>query len=607
MDDTAIKTSWDLSPLGASDNDPKFDEERKKIEEVNYAFITKWKERTDYLEDATVLKEALDELEMIEKSVGTDGDEGYYFWLRAHLNESDPDIKAKENKIDDFAKKISNDRQFFLLKLAKVPEDIQKKFLSAPELSSYTHFLELLFAESKYLLSDAEEKIMTLKSNSAHSAWVRMTEGFLSKSERSVRTEDGKQELKSFEEIMDLMNSQQKNVRDEAAQEVNDILASFVEVAEAEINAILADKKVNDELRGFERPDSSRHVGDDIDTDVVDAMLDAVSGRFDLAQRYYRLKAKLMGVDTLAYHERNVPYGALDKAYTFPEATDVVIKVFESLDSEFADILTRFLRNGQIDAFPAKGKHGGAFCVHVLLSQPTYVLLNFTNKLRDVETIAHEMGHAINNELMRKTQNALNFGTPMATAEVASTFMEDFVNEEIMKTADDELRLALLMNKLNGDVSSIMRQVACYQFEQELHKAFREKGYLSHKEIGAIFQKHMASYMGDAVEQSEGAQNWWVYWSHIRSFFYVYSYASGLLISKSMQASVRADHGFIEKVKEFLSAGTSLSPKEIFAKMDIDITDKSFWDKGLTEIERLLDETEQLATTLGKIPAEQRA
>jgi oligoendopeptidase F len=155
--------------------------------------------------------------------------------------------------------------------------------------------------------------------------------------------------------------------------------------------------------------------------------------------------------------------------------------------------------------------------------------------------------------------------------------------------------------KLNDDVSTIFRQVACYTFEQELHHEYRQRGYLSKKEIGEIFRKHMASYMGDFVEQSRGSENWWVYWGHIRYFFYVYSYASGLLISKSLQHSAKTDPGFITMVKEFLSAGLSDSPKNIFGRLGIDITDQTFWEKGLDEVESLLEETTALAKKLGKI------
>jgi oligoendopeptidase F len=400
---------------------------------------------------------------------------------------------------------------------------------------------------------------------------------------------------------MTLLSSTSKKTRDSAVNAFNEILVENSDLAEHEINSILKCKQINDELRGLPRPDTARHLGDDVDTSVVDALIKVVISNFDIARRYYALKAKLFGVKKLEYHERNVPYGKLDKKYTYAEAKALVSKVLGNLDSEFQQIFQSFVNNNQIDVFPRKHKSSGACCAHDSVTQPTYILLNYGKTLSDVTTLAHETGHGINNELMRKKQNALNFDTPKSTAEVASTFMEDFVLCELEKEADEELKLAIMVKRLNSAVSSIPRQIACYAFEQELHKTFRKQGYLSKEEIGKLFQKHMVAYMGSAIEQSPGAENWWIYWSHIRAFFYVYSYSGGLLISKSLQSSVRKDPKFIEKVKEFLAAGTSDSPKNIFKALGIDITKASFWEQGMDEIRTLLNETEKLAKKLGKI------
>ncbi|MBS1233035.1 MAG: hypothetical protein H6R42_689 [Nitrospirae bacterium] len=593
--------TWNLAPLFDSDEDPRIAKKRKIVEQKSYAFINAWKGRTDYLRDPAFLKKALDEYEEWRKSYGSEGDEGYYFWLRTSQDQNNPALKAKFNLIEQFSKKIQNDIQFFHLRIAKIDEKLQKKFILYPGLKEYRHFIERLFAESKYLLSEPEEKIMNLKSPSSYANWVKMTSGFLAKEERSIISEKGERGMKPFSEIASLMNSKKKVVRDTAAKAFNDIVKKHVDVAEAEINSILANKKVDDELRGLSRPDLARHISDDIDSEIVDTLLKTVSDRFDIPSRFYTLKARLLRVRKLRYHERNVEYGTISRKYSYQDSLKLIMKVFKNLDQTFADILDRFIQNGQFDVYPRKGKSGGAFCAHNLISQPTYILLNHTDRLNDVLTLAHELGHGINNELIRKTQNSLNFGTPISTAEVASTFMEDFVLQEIVRKADDDLRLSIMMMRLNDEVSTIFRQVACYRFEQELHHQFGQKGYLSKEEIGKLFQKHMASYMGDSVEQSPGSENWWVYWGHIRSFFYVYSYASGLLISKSLQNSVKKEPRFIEKVKEFLSAGLSDSPKNIFLRLGINITDKGFWNKGIEEVETLLSETIHLAVKLGKI------
>ncbi|HEY4525521.1 MAG TPA: M3 family oligoendopeptidase [Candidatus Paceibacterota bacterium] len=598
-----LKTTWDLSPLLKSDDDPARELKRKDIQAKTANFVQSWKNREDYLSSSTVLKEALEDYEAWQNACGQGGDEAYYFWLRAEQDQNSPEIKAKLNQAEEFARKIADEVRFFELKISKIEPDAQARMLAAPELAYFNHFLERLFAEGRYLLSEPEERIMDFKSSPAYSQWVRMVSGLISHEEAEVLTgKDGDKKKSSFSEIISMVNNVEKSVRDSAAEALNAIFIKHLAVAEAEINAVLSNKKNDDELRGAERPDTLRHIHDDISTVVVDVAIGTIKNRFQISRDYYALRAKLMGVPKLAYHERNVPYGRADKKYVFEEAVSLVKNVFEGLDPVFAETLERLLRDGQIDVFPAKGKHNGAFCSHLLVGQPTYVLLNHTDRLNDVLTLAHEMGHAINNELMRKEQKGIYFGTSTASAEVASTFMEDFVVERLEKEADDELRLAMLLTKLNDDVSSIFRQAACYLFEQELHRTFREKGYLAHAEIGRIFKKHMADYMGEAVEQSPGSENWWVYWSHIRSFFYVYSYATGLLISKSLQAQVRGDKTRIEGVKKFLSAGISKSPQDIFADLGVDISRPDFWHEGLDEVERLLQETTELAKNLNLIP-----
>lgn len=582
------------------DDDPRIEKNRKITAKLVSEFVSKWRQRLDYLRDPAALKEALDDLEALHRR-SEPVKEIYYFELRSAQDAINPDLKAKENQAEEFTKDIHNKLQFFWLNVSKIPESDQPKFLKATGLQPYVHWLERAFAAAKYQLSEPEEKILTLTSGAAFGKWVNMTRSFLAKADREVLTESGKREVQTFEQLSSLISSRQKNVRDGAAMEINDILTEFVEVAENEMNAILDHKKITDQLRGYPRPDSARHLEDDIDTSVVDALIESVTSENEIARRYYQLKAQLLGVPKLAYHERNIEYGNVDKEYAFPKAAQLVYEVFNDLDDEFGRIFAQFLKNGQIDVFPYKGKQGGAFCAGQWnLIIPNYILLNHTNKLRDVATLAHEMGHGINNELMKAKQNALNCGIPMVTAEVASTFMEDFVLERLLREADDEERLALQMGQLGDIVSTIFRQASFYRFEQRLHESFRSEGYLSKEAIGKLFRAEMEAYMGPAVEQSEGSENWWLFIPHFRSFFYVYSYASGLLISKAMQAKVRQDKAFVSKVKEFLSVGLSKPPKDAFMDLGIDISDKSFWGQGLNEVRTLLDDTEKLAKKLGK-------
>jgi len=586
------KTEWDLKDLLLGDDDPAQNIKLAKYEKDCRQFINRWKEQEDYLVDPIVLKTALNEYEDLMAKYSGGGEVGFYFALRNCLNQNDPKLKAKDNKITDLTVKIGNELEFFTNRLSKVSDIKQKEFISSPYLKEYKHFLETLFLEAKHLLSESEEKVVNLMSGTAYSNWIKMTSDFLSKEERNG---------KSFSEIYNLIGDRKKAVRDSANKAFNEIISKHSDVAEAEINSILQSKKVNDELRGYKRPDTSRHISDDIDTKTIDALLFAVESRYDISKRYYRLKAGLFKVKKLKYHERNVDYGEIKKKFSFDESVQLAGKSLEKLDGDFYQIFTDMLRKGCIDVYPKKGKESSEFCINWLKEQPAYILLNHSGMISDVTTLTHEMGHAINDEMVKKKQNFLNMFTPVSTAEVASTFMQDFVLEELSKGITDKEKLTLSMIRLNDAVSSVIRQVACYKFELELHEKFRSQGYLSKQEIGSIFQKHMQSYMGEFVEQSKGSENWWIPWSHIRRFFYVYSYASGNLISQYMRNQIKKDPRYIDKVKEFLSAGSSCAPKEIFARLGINIEDKNFWLEGLKEIDELLTKTERLAKKLKKI------
>lgn len=590
-----IKTTWDLSQLAKSDDDPKLKSDRQAALQKAEQFTQKWQPRISELSKPTVAKEALDDWESLHRNYGYNSGEGYYFSLRSSLDQLDSTLKSHTRNVGEVSTKLFNQLQFFELHLSQIPVDAQNKLLKSPLLQDYRHYLIRLFSFSAYQLTEPEEKILNLLHTPAHNLWISMTKTFLSKEEKHINIEN-KPEVKTFFELISLTSSQDKNIRDQAAAHVHHISSKYAEIATEELNAILYHKKISDELRGFTRPDQSRHLSDDIDSRVVDTLIETVSQHFELSHKFYQLKAKLLGVDKLAYHERNVPVGEPEASYPYDQAFNLVNQTFQNLDVEFAQILNQFNDNGQIDVYPRVGKVGGAFCAHDLLIHPTYILLNHTDKLSDVLTLAHEAGHGIHNELARQQQHALNFGTSLATAEVASTFMEDFVLSQLSKQADKNTELALIMAKLNDDVSSIFRQVACYKFEQQLHQEFSQTNYLSTERIGQIFSHHMQAYMGPAVSQDAGSQNWWVYWSHIRSFFYVYSYASGLLISKSLQSLVKQDNSNISKVKKFMAAGQSDSPQNIFASIGVDITSKEFWQSGLDEIHQTIDQANKLAT-----------
>ncbi|HLC31180.1 MAG TPA: M3 family oligoendopeptidase [Candidatus Nanoarchaeia archaeon] len=590
-----MNTAWDLSLLGFSESD--IERELEEVRTAHGTFIAGWKERGEWLEDPVNLCEALDAYASLMGKYGYSGRVGYYYRLLYSLHQGDAVVKGKLQQVEEVERELQSSLSFFYLGLSKVASEKQTLFLADSRLEKYRSFLANTFEWGKHTLSESEEKILTVTEGVRQDAWERMTAGLLSSQKRVIEIE-GREEEKSFSELLNLCEDGEKELRDRAGALVQEILDRYSGVGEAELNAVVLNKKISDELRGFDRPDASRHLDDAVSTEMVDSLLEAVEKRFSIAQRYYALKARLMGVSKLAYYERNCSYGSLP-LYSFEEAARIVSTVFRSLDGEFGDIFDSFLR-GKIDVFPYQGKRQGAFCTHNVKGQPVYILLNFEGTLRDATVLAHEVGHGIHAVLKLREQHGLAIDTPKSTAEVASTFFEDFVHRVLLDGVSDEMKLAILMDKVGGDVATIFRQVAFYRFEQALHSAIRKEGYISAERIGVLFKEEMSRYMGEGVSVAE-AGNWWLYVPHFRYFFYVYSYASGLLISKALQEKVKADPAFIQQFKAFLTAGSSLSPEQLFSGMGIDVSKEVTWNEGLDSVERAVDECIVLAKKLRRI------
>lgn len=582
-----MNTTWNLKTLYKSEKDPQIQKDINTAQKQNNLFVLKWKNQKKYLKDPKTLHSALKEFELLEEIYGNCTKVQYYFFLQNSLNQTDTEIKAELNKISNIVTKIENDKQFFLLSLAKVPLKQQLIFLSSPILKTYRHFLEQLFLSAKYLLSDKEEKVFNLTSKTSYSNWVNMLTELLDKQKGVVLGKNGKNIEIPYNEFGKYLSDRNKKIREHASKEFNRINERYLEIAEFEINSILEAKKISDEYRKIPRPDLPRHISDDIDSEIVDTVVKVVTKNFQISRGYYRKKAKLLNQKKLAYHERNIPLKSVDMNIPYEKSIEIVKQIFGDLDIDFKQIVGNLEKSGRYDVYPRKGKSGGAFCISVNKNLPTYILLNHSNKLEDLLTLAHESGHAIHTQLGKK-QNFLNSGYPTSLAETASTFFEDFVLEDILKNSKDDIKQGIIDKKLNTDISSIFRQIAFYNFEKDLHNDFRKKGYLSKDYISKLFCKHMKAYLGDTVLEDDGMRYGWIYVSHFRSPFYVYSYASGLLISKILQKLIKEDKRNIKYVKRFMESGSSTSPYNLFKDMNIDLYQEETWKKGLKQIEDML-------------------
>ncbi len=605
----AYQTTRNFDSITPTPTPEFWQKEREKAEEIFLWFKNKRENRGDYLTDSKALREALDEYEKIQdwtrwnwfwSDFWVIWSESFYYRLQTCLHSDDQDILAKSNQADNFAIYLQNEILFFELKLARISPEKQSEFLSDSLLQPYHHFLEKQFASSKHLLSQEWEKVMNLFSKTSYENRESMTSKFLSKSQREIQLPLWKK-LATLEELWTYTTDKDENVRKQAIQAINEINLEAKEMAENEINSILEYKKTVDEIRWFSSAEEFLTLRDDISLQTIHTMINCVENAYDFSRDFYKFKADLFWVKALSYPERRLHYGSLEKVYSFDEAVKLCQQTLWKWDAELLDIFNQSLEDGMIEALPKKWKRWWWFCTDSPIWLPVYILINYTNKLRDVSTLIHESGHYACNQLQKKNLNALQYWATLWLAETPSTFYESLLQDSLESTLTDEELLVYRMMILDDMVAVVPCQVAEYQFEQDLHKLFREKWYLSADEIWRLFVHHMSDYTWDAIHYNEFDANRWIGSHHIRLFFYVYSYATGYLISQAMLKKLKDWSLTIDQVKTFFAAWNSKSPEEIFMDMWIDITKKETRDESMKELKNYLEETRQLAKRLWKI------
>lgn len=583
-----IKTAWDLKLLYKSDNDPQIEKELKVIEKVYTDFEKKYKNK-DFISSPEKLLRALNDHENLIDVVNGNKP-WWYFALKKDLNAEDEKAVAKATQNTERLTKARNKITFFMLKIGKIPKDKQKKYLKDKSLSEYTYLLEKVFQKSQYNLTEQEEQLTNLLAQPGYGMWVSGQNKLLSQ-----QTVLYKGKNLPVQEAFGILADQSKKDRDELNQAIHQTLRKISHFAEAEINAVYNFKKIMDERRSFTKPYSATILDYENEEKTVEKLIEIVTKGFKISQRFYRLHTKLLKQKKISIADRAVAIGKIKRKFDFESAVRLVKQGFAKIDSQYVDIFEVFLRNGQIDVHPKRGKKGGAYCWGNELN-PTFVLLNHTENVRSVETLAHEMGHAFHDELY-KIQPAHYRGSSTATAEVASTFFEQVVVEELEKELSAKDHAILLHSKLMGDMSTIFRQIAFFNFELELHERIRAEGQVSKEEIAKLFSKHIKSYMGPDVEMNEDDGYFFVQLSHMRRFFYVYSYAYGQLTSRALFEKWKKDNNYAKKIEKFLQAGASMSPEDIFRSIGIDISDPKFFQTGLKAIEKDIVKLEKLTQT----------
>ncbi len=582
-----MKTTWNLGLLYKGYDDPQIEKDVRAGERAFAAFEKKYRGKTDWLKSEGKLLAALSDYEALFAETRIARPIMYFYYAK-DLNSDDSVAQARSTQLSErYAK---NDRHiiFFELALAKIPVETQRRFLASKRLGSFRYFLKTVFDRARHNLSEAEESILKLKGIPSYEQWVSGTDRLISKA--SV---EWKGEGIPVSRAMNLIGDLPIPERHQLHESLMKTLGSFAEIATNELNAVVTDKKINDELRGYKEVYDATILSYQNDRKSVLALVDAVTKAFPVAHRFHKVKAKLLGLKVLRYPDRNAGIESNVKKVSFDEAVKILREVFGCVDKRYLDILDSYLENGQIDVLPRKGKTGGAYCSGNL-NTPTYVLLNYTDTMDQVSTFAHEMGHAIHTELS-KSQGALYQGYSTSTAEVASTLFEAFVFDALFEKMSDKEKAAALHNKINDDVMTIFRQIACFNFEVEMHKTIREKGAMTREELRDAMNLHLGAYLGPIFDLRPEDGDFFTYWSHIRRFFYVYSYAFGQLVSKALYANYKKDPSYLAKINAFMSAGSSASPEAIFKSVGIDVTKPEFWKAGIASIEADIERLERLA------------
>lgn len=585
MKSPVYKTEWDLTQFYKSASDPRIEADQQKADAAITAFARKYQKSKEHLASASALAKALGDYEALLLIPASRAP--FYANYRTHLNVADTEAVALLAKLQERSTGRMNQILFFPLELGKVSKTQQRAFLKAPELAAYRYWLEQLFENAKYTLTEPEEKILSLKSDVSFGRWIQATENILNKKTVSFK---GKQ--------VPLAEAQGKIAQLPAMERarlhkaMNAAYAEVADVAESEINAIYTDKKIEDELRGETEPYDATIRAYQNDVESVLALVSAVSGKVSIAHRFYKVKRKLLGLKQLTYADRSASVGTVRTKVPFEKAAAIVREEFAALDPRYAEIFDRLLASGNVDVYPKKGKHGGAYCSGSV-GTPTMLLLNHTDDVRSLTTLAHEMGHAIHAE-RAKTQRPLYQDHPISTAETASTFFEAVARNRIIRELPEKERIVALHDKIQDEISTVFRQVACFEFEKSLHAAIRTEGYVPKERIAALMNEAMQRYLGPAVTLTPEDGNFFVAWSHIRRFFYVYAYAYGQLVSKALHVELAKDPAFIKKVDGFLTAGESASPEVIFKSCGLDAKKPGLFLEGLAAIEADVAELERL-------------
>lgn len=560
------------------------------------AFDAKYRGQIDTPElDPGVLLSALREMESI---VNEAGKPVHFAELVFAADTSKSEHGAFLQKQMERHTELSVKLMFFDLELMGAPEDAIQRALATGELDNYRHHIQVARAFSPHRLTEAEEIILEETANTGVRAWVRLFDEIHSNYEfKLVHPKTGETELITQQEVLDRFRSPDRAMRQAAADSLTAGINDLERVLVYTFNTLLQDKRVGDRLRKHPFPEHSRHLANELDKETVDLVIRLCREHYGFVARFYRVKREILGLEKLTHIDRYAPLFEAAEQVDFDRARDIVLEAFGEFSPEVRNRGAEFFEKGWIDAEPRQGKTGGAFCASNTPDTHPAILMSYLNKMDDVSTLAHELGHGVHASLSR-AQTPFNFHSTLPLAELASTFGEMLVFEKLVGAASLQDKLALYAEKIETIFATVFRQAAMFQFEQQAHAARREEGELPPDRIADLWQERMQEVFGDSVELGEQHRCWWSYIGHfVFAPFYVYAYSFGeLLVLALFEKGKREGSAFADKYVELLRLGGSRSPFELMETVGVDLRSEAFWRGGFAAMERLVEQFEALWT-----------
>ncbi len=589
------QTEWDLTPLADGEAPDGVESLLKDATGRARAFSAEHAGRIAEL-DGGGLAGAMRELEAIHELLGRAGS---YASLWFSTDTADPGRGALLQRVQEAGTTIETLLLFFELEWAGLQDERAEELLAGEELDFCRHYLRSTRRYRPHLLSEPEEKILAEKSITSQAAWSRLFGELVS----ALKVELGGQEI-SLEVALSQLQAPDRDVRRQAAEAVTVTLEPGLRTRAFIFNTLAHDKAVEDRLRRYPHWLAGRNLSNEASDESVMALIEAVRHRFDIPQRWYRLKARLLGVERIADYDRAAPVIDEDVTISFGDAREMVLETYSAFSPEAGRVVRRFFDERWIDAPVRENKRGGAFCAYTVPSVHPYVLLNFTARRRDVMTMAHELGHGLHAALAQE-QGVFHQSTPLTLAETASVFGETLTFGRLLEAAgDDRSRLSLLAERIDGAIATVFRQMAMNRFEHLVHTGRRQEGELSPDRLSEMWVETQSELFGDSVEITDGYRLWWSYVPHfINTPGYVYAYAYGQLLALSVyQRYLQEGSEFVPRYLRLLSAGGSRSPEELGSIVGIDLADPGFWEAGLKLVEQQLREAEELAERVAPAP-----